>query len=412
MLNGESGTRAGLGMLQERAGKLPGGGIRPREAAWSRCLPDWRGGGRQALGGGAADELLACSDGSRHRHIWVSSFCGQLLPSCRNNVRPSVRPTMWQTKETVDARAGSADWKPASPTPAPQHPAHVAAGAHLPAAAAPSDSPLNNSAAATAIPPNPTKHSSRSLARRRLLRAIDSTPGADAGDSPTANLAAPPRELQLPKQKSGRFDPGSVSENMKNKMFGRQKTLHGVLGGGKSADVLLWRNKKISSSVLGLATVIWVFFEWLDYHFLTIISFALVLGMVVQFVWSNFSKSSDVPRVKLPEDLFVNIAVAIGAQVNKFLGFLQDVSCERNLKHFVLAIVGLWAASVAGSWFNLLTVIYIGFVCAHTLPVLYEKYEDQVDDFLYNILGLLRDQYQKLDSGVLRRIPKGNKKSE
>jgi hypothetical protein len=32
----------------------------------------------------------------------------------------------------------------------------------------------------------------------------------------------------------------------------------------------------------------------------------------------------------------VNIAVAIGAQVNKFLGFLQDVSCERNLKHFVL----------------------------------------------------------------------------
>ncbi|KAE8796685.1 Reticulon-like protein B8 [Hordeum vulgare] len=216
---------------------------------------------------------------------------------------------------------------------------------------------------------------------------------------------------KLPKQKSGRFDPGSVSD-VKNKMFGRQKTLHGVLGGGKSADVLLWRNKKISSSVLGLATVIWVFFEWLDYHFLTIISFALVLGMVVQFVWSNFSKSSDVPRVKLPEDLFVNIAVAIGAQVNKFLGFLQDVSCERNLKHFVLAIVGLWAASVAGSWFNLLTVIYIGFVCAHTLPVLYEKYEDQVDDFLYNILGLLRDQYQKLDSGVLSRIPKGNKKSE
>jgi hypothetical protein len=56
-----------------------------------------------------------------------------------------------------------------------------------------------------------------------------------------------------------------------------------------AADVLLWRNKKISSSVLALATAIWVFFEWLDYHFLTIVSFALVLGMVVQFVWSNFS---------------------------------------------------------------------------------------------------------------------------
>ncbi|CAL4944704.1 unnamed protein product [Urochloa decumbens] len=217
----------------------------------------------------------------------------------------------------------------------------------------------------------------------------------------------------LPKQKSGQFNPGSVSDKMKNKLFGRQKTLHGVL----AADVLLWRNKKISSSVLALATAIWVFFEWLDYHFLTIISFALVLGMVVQFVWSNFSNMlsgspSQVPRVELPADLFVNIAVAIGAQVNKFLSFLQDVSCERNLKHFVVAIAGLWAAAVIGSWCNFLTVIYIGFVSAHTLPVLYEKYEDQVDDFLYGLLGLLRDQYQKLDQGVLSKIPKGNMKAK
>jgi Reticulon len=56
-----------------------------------------------------------------------------------------------------------------------------------------------------------------------------------------------------------------------------------------AADVLLWRNKKISSSVLGAATALWVVFEWLDYHFLTLVSFVLVLGMVVQFLWSNAS---------------------------------------------------------------------------------------------------------------------------
>ncbi|XP_066332048.1 reticulon-like protein B8 isoform X1 [Miscanthus floridulus] len=127
----------------------------------------------------------------------------------------------------------------------------------------------------------------------------------------------------------------------------------------------------------------------------------------------SFARSpSQVPRVELPDELFVNIAVAIGAQVNKFLCFLQDVSCERNLKHFVVAIAGLWAAAVIGSWCNFLTVIYIGFVCVHTLPVLYEKYEDQVDDFLYSLLGLLRDQYQKLDQGVLSKIPKGNMKAK
>jgi len=47
---------------------------------------------------------------------------------------------------------------------------------------------------------------------------------------------------------------------------------------------------------------------------------------------------------------------------------------------------------------------FSGFVCAHTLPVLYEKYQDQVDEFLCNMLGLLQNQYQKLGSkGVLSK---------
>lgn len=51
-----------------------------------------------------------------------------------------------------------------------------------------------------------------------------------------------------------------------------------------------------------------------------------------------------------------------------------------------------------------------GFVCAHTLPVFYERYHDQVDEVLYNMLGLIGSQYQKLDKGVLSKIPKGNLK--
>ncbi|KAL6880544.1 hypothetical protein ACP4OV_012109 [Aristida adscensionis] len=218
----------------------------------------------------------------------------------------------------------------------------------------------------------------------------------------------------LPGKKSVRFDDGegSVSDQAK-KLFGGRRSVHHVLGGGKPADVLLWRNKKISSSVLAVATAVWVFFEWLGYHFLTIACFMLVVGMAVQFAWSSFAamlngSPSRVPRVELPEELFANIGAAIGAAVNKALGFLQDVSCGRDLKTFLLVIAGFFAAAIIGSWCNFLTVIYIGFVCAHTLPVLYEKYQDQVDDFLYNILGLLQSQYQKLDKGVLSKVPKGS----
>ncbi|CAN6181186.1 unnamed protein product [Urochloa humidicola] len=214
----------------------------------------------------------------------------------------------------------------------------------------------------------------------------------------------------LPNKKSVRFDDGegSISDQAK-KLFSagggggqrNKKSLHHVLGGGKSADVLLWRNKKISSSVLGVATLVWVFFEWLDYHFLTIVSFAVVLGMAVQFAWSMMS--SNPPRVELPEEMFANAGRAAGEQVNKALGALQDISCGRDLKHFLMVIAVFFAAAIVGSFCNFLTVIYIGFVCAHTLPVLYEKYQDQVDEFLYNMLGLVQSQYKKLDKGVLSK---------
>lgn len=220
----------------------------------------------------------------------------------------------------------------------------------------------------------------------------------------------------VPKQKSVRFfDEGTSVSAQMNKLFGRQKSIHNILGGGKSADVLLWRNKKISSSVLATATAIWVLFEWLNYHFLTLVCFALVIGMVIQFMWSNASgivsrSRSEVPRLVLPDELFVNIAVSIGAQINQFLGFIQDVACGRNLKQFLVVVASLLAAAVIGSWCNFLTVFYIGFVAAHTLPVFYERNEDQVDNFMHNLFGQLQNQYRKLDEGVLSKIPKGNLK--
>lgn len=195
-----------------------------------------------------------------------------------------------------------------------------------------------------------------------------------------------------------------------NRLFGRQKPIHHILGGGKSADVLLWRNKKISASVLTAATVTWVLFEWLNYNFLTILSFVLVMGMLAQLVWKNVSgilnrSPTNIPRLVVPVEVFVNIANLIGAEVNRGLSFLQDVSTKGNMKQFLVVVASLWAAAIIGSWFNFLTVLYVGFVAAHTLPVLYERYEDEVDGFVYNVLGQLQHNYRKLDDSVLRRIP-------
>ncbi|KAJ8527882.1 hypothetical protein K7X08_015333 [Anisodus acutangulus] len=127
---------------------------------------------------------------------------------------------------------------------------------------------------------------------------------------------------------------------------------------------------------------------------------------VLGFIILDKRSQSKVPRLVLPVDLFINIAKTIGAEINHGLGFLQDVSAGGNLKQFAVVVLSLWAAGMIGSWCNFLTVLYIGFIAAHTLPVLYERYEDEVDGFVYNALDKLQGHYKKLDSGVLSRIPR------
>ncbi|KAF3445028.1 hypothetical protein FNV43_RR14721 [Rhamnella rubrinervis] len=271
------------------------------------------------------------------------------------------------------------------------------------------------------------------------------------------------------------------------RLFGCQKPVHYLLGGGKSADVLLWRNKNISAGVLAGATAVWVLFEWLNYHLLSFIFFALVLGLLAQFVLKNASgllnrSPSKVPRLVLPDDLFVNIAVAIGSELSRALGYLQDIACGGNLKQllvnddggkcfvldffkktfsqmntfpdmgfgkssgyaelqtriFLAQLSGFVIKSVASflpethhCTVDAVAFVHLDFgtqvlrstfgtdnknhpmgfcfVAAHTLPVLYEEYEDQIDSFVYKVLDHLQHNYKKLDAGVLSRIPKGKK---
>lgn len=57
-------------------------------------------------------------------------------------------------------------------------------------------------------------------------------------------------------------------------------------------------------------------------------------------------------------------------------------------------------------------LISIGFVAAHTLPVLYERYEDEVDTFVYSVQEQIQHNYWKLDAGLLSKIPKGKLKGK
>ncbi|XP_024989499.1 reticulon-like protein B5 [Cynara cardunculus var. scolymus] len=202
-----------------------------------------------------------------------------------------------------------------------------------------------------------------------------------------------------------------------NRLFGKEKSVHEILGGGKPADILLWRNKKSSICVLGVATLIWALFEWIEYHLLSLLCHVLIIVLGIHFLWSNtfnviYSRCPQFPQVAIHEDTALQIASVLRFEINKSLVVLREIASGKDLKEFLAVIAGLWIVSIAGSCCNLLTLIYICFVLLLTVPLLYERQKDQIDVLIEKAEGELKKQYEVFHAKVLSKVPRGQKEKK
>ncbi|XP_051145698.1 reticulon-like protein B14 [Andrographis paniculata] len=192
------------------------------------------------------------------------------------------------------------------------------------------------------------------------------------------------------------------------RLFGREKPLHHLLGGGKVADVLLWRNKNLSAAILVGFTAIWFLFEVAEYNFVTLMCHISMIAMLVLFVWSTGAglidwNPPDPRAITVPESTFRWLFAKINRLVVKF----YDVSSGKDLRTFFLAITFLWILSGIGNYTSSLNLLYTGFLCMITLPVLYERYEAEVDYLASKGNRDVKKLYRKFDSKFLNKIPRG-----
>ncbi|CAL5053021.1 unnamed protein product [Urochloa decumbens] len=232
-------------------------------------------------------------------------------------------------------------------------------------------------------------------------------PAESASDPPLQPPADAASPEKVPPQAPA---PAPETRSRGFRLLGEDTSVHKALGG--AADVLLWKDKKTSAVVIGGATVIWVLFEVLDYHLLTLISHVLIGVLAVLFLWSKattFIKKSppDIPLVQIPEDLVVNVSRALRNDINRALHLFREIAMGHDLKKFLGVIVGLWILSGVGSCCDFLTLIYIAVLMLHTVPILYDKYQDKVDRFAGRAHTEARKQYEVLDAKVLSKIPRG-----
>ncbi|XP_071685860.1 reticulon-like protein B1 [Rutidosis leptorrhynchoides] len=187
-----------------------------------------------------------------------------------------------------------------------------------------------------------------------------------------------------------------------------------LFGDGKPADVFLWRDKKVSAGILGGATTIWFFFEVLEYGLLTFVCNGLILLLSLLFLWANattFIKKSPpkIPNVVIPEEQVKQIVGVVRIEINRALAAFQDVALGKDLKKFLSVIAGLWFISIIGSCCNFLTLVYILFVLVHTVPAIYEKYQDKIDTIAEKAWIEIKKQYAVFDENVISKIPRSLK---
>ncbi|KAH9695364.1 hypothetical protein WN943_024349 [Citrus x changshan-huyou] len=187
-------------------------------------------------------------------------------------------------------------------------------------------------------------------------------------------------------------------------------SVHQALGGGSVADVLLWRKRCGGVVLLGSSTILWFLFERAGYNCLSFVSNVLLLLVAILFFWGKSASLLNRPLPPLPDleisdQSVVKVADEIQVWVNHALSIARDIAMGRNLSRFLQVAFLLWVVSYVGSVFNFLTLVYIGVLLSLSVPVLYEKFQDHIDEKLCKIQRVIQMQYRKIDESLLKKIP-------
>ncbi|XP_022984805.1 reticulon-like protein B11 isoform X2 [Cucurbita maxima] len=190
----------------------------------------------------------------------------------------------------------------------------------------------------------------------------------------------------------------------------RRISVHQALGGGQVADLLLWNKWYGGVVMLTTATSFWYLFERAGYNFLSFVANVLLLLVLIIFFWAKSASLLNRPLPPLPdleisEETVSVVADELRLWVNFVLSIARDIAIGRNFKLFLQVALGLWFVSFIGSFFNFLTLVYIGILLSLSAPLVYDKYQDHINEKLCVAHRYVQMQYRMFNENVLRKLP-------
>ncbi|XP_020592746.1 reticulon-like protein B11 [Phalaenopsis equestris] len=207
----------------------------------------------------------------------------------------------------------------------------------------------------------------------------------------------------------------SISDSSQSPPSGRsRRSVHRALGSGAVADVLLWRNPTATASVAGAATVFWILFELAGYSLLSLVANSLLLLVTILFFWGKSASLLNrplppLPKLEVSEELVGKVSDEARKWINHALSIARDIAIGRDRTVFFKVILVLWTASYIGGLFSFFTFVYIGVVLSLTIPAVYEKFQDPIDEKFCLAHSLLLKHFDNALSRTLRQSNKEKK---
>lgn len=195
------------------------------------------------------------------------------------------------------------------------------------------------------------------------------------------------------------------------KLLNRHGTVHQFMGGGRTADVLLWKRRRVSFGVIVVATVAWLIFERSGLPFLSVCSDVLLLLIVLMFIRANYAayrnrQLESLTELEVSEEMVNNAAASFRVKINYLLLMAHDITVGKDFRLFFQVVACLWLLSAIGSYFSFFTLAYIGTLLSITVPALYSRFEARVDRYCGMIHKSISQHYKVVDENVISRIPR------
>ncbi|XP_024974407.1 reticulon-like protein B12 isoform X1 [Cynara cardunculus var. scolymus] len=194
-------------------------------------------------------------------------------------------------------------------------------------------------------------------------------------------------------------------------LFNRQTSVHQILGGGRLADLILWRHKNVTMGILMITLVSWVMFERSNYTLLSYVSNVLLLLLIILFLWAKSAQilnrpTPPIPHFQLSEETINEAAALFRDRINRLLTISHDIALGKDPKMFVKVAVYLVLISVIGSLTDLRTLCYTSVFLVLTVPALYERYEEHVDSVILKGNMKLKQLYNRYDEECIKKVRK------